>query len=288
MSQIVSVYAREVLDSRGNPTVEVEVKSESGAFGRAIVPSGASTGVHEAVELRDKDANRYLGLGVLNAVQNVNEEIAKAVVGEEVTAQRKIDQMMIDLDGTPNKGRLGANAILGVSLAVAKCAADELHVPLYRYIGGANAHVLPTPMMNIINGGAHADNNVDFQEFMIMPVNAPSFKEAIRMGAEVFHALKKVLKGKGLNTAVGDEGGFAPNLASNEEAIQTILEAIETAGYKPGVDVKLAMDVASSEFYKDGKYTLPGENNKSLRLKNLLISMLNFVINIQLFLLKMD
>ena len=263
MSQIVSVYAREVLDSRGNPTVEVEVKSESGAFGRAIVPSGASTGVHEAVELRDKDANRYLGLGVLNAVQNVNEEIAKAVVGEEVTAQRKIDQMMIDLDGTPNKGRLGANAILGVSLAVAKCAADELHVPLYRYIGGANAHVLPTPMMNIINGGAHADNNVDFQEFMIMPVNAPSFKEAIRMGAEVFHALKKVLKGKGLNTAVGDEGGFAPNLASNEEAIQTILEAIETAGYKPGVDVKLAMDVASSEFYKDGKYTLPGENNKS-------------------------
>ena len=263
MSKIISVYAREVLDSRGNPTVEVEVKSESGAFGRAIVPSGASTGVHEAVELRDKDANRYLGLGVLNAVQNVNDEIAKAVVGEEVTAQRKIDQMMIDLDGTPNKGRLGANAILGVSLAVAKCAADELHVPLYRYIGGANAHVLPTPMMNIINGGAHADNNVDFQEFMIMPVNAPSFKEAIRMGAEVFHALKKVLKGKGLNTAVGDEGGFAPNLASNEEAIQTILEAIETAGYKPGVDVKLAMDVASSEFYKDGKYTLPGENNKS-------------------------
>ncbi len=244
MSKIISVYAREVLDSRGNPTVEVEVQSENGSLGRAIVPSGASTGVHEAVELRDKDANRYLGLGVLNAVQNVNDEIAKAVVGEEVTAQRKIDQMMIDLDGTPNKGRLGANAILGVSLAVAKCAANELKMPLYRYIGGANAHVLPTPMMNIINGGAHADNNVDFQEFMIMPVNAPSFKEAIRMGAEVFHALKKVLKGKGLNTAVGDEGGFAPNLASNEEAIQTILEAIETAGYKPGVDVKLAMDVA--------------------------------------------
>lgn len=263
MSKIVSVYAREVLDSRGNPTVEVEVQSEKGAKGRAIVPSGASTGVHEAVELRDQDKNRYLGLGVLKAVANVNDEIAQNIIGQDVMAQRKIDQMMIDLDGTANKGRLGANAILGVSLAVARCAAAELNMPLYRYIGGANAHVLPSPMMNIINGGAHADNNVDFQEFMIMPVNASSFKEAIRMGAEVFHALKKVLKAKGLNTAVGDEGGFAPNLSSNEEAIQTILEAIEKAGYKPGIDVKLAMDVASSEFYKDGKYTLPGENNKS-------------------------
>ncbi|MCD7809184.1 MAG: phosphopyruvate hydratase [Erysipelotrichaceae bacterium] len=263
MSKITSVYAREVLDSRGNPTVEVEVKCCDGAFGRAIVPSGASTGVHEAVELRDDDPNRYLGKGVSKAVANVNDEIAEKVIGMDVFDQRKIDKLMIDLDGTPNKGRLGANAILGVSLAVAKAAADSLNVPLYRYIGGANAHVIPTPMMNIVNGGAHADNNVDFQEFMIMPVSAPTFKEAIRMGAEVFHSLKAVLKGKGLNTAVGDEGGFAPNLASNEEAIQTILEAIEKAGYKPGEDVKLAMDVASSEFYKDGKYTLPGENNRT-------------------------
>lgn len=263
MSKITSVYAREVLDSRGNPTVEVEVKCCDGAFGRAIVPSGASTGVHEAVELRDDDPNRYLGKGVSKAIANVNDEIAEKVISMDVFDQRKIDKLMIDLDGTPNKGRLGANAILGVSLAVAKAAADSLNVPLYRYIGGANAHVIPTPMMNIVNGGAHADNNVDFQEFMIMPVSAPTFKEAIRMGAEVFHSLKSVLKGKGLNTAVGDEGGFAPNLASNEEAIQTILEAIEKAGYKPGEDVKLAMDVASSEFYKDGKYTLPGENNRT-------------------------
>lgn len=269
MVKIQSVYAREVLDSRGNPTVEVEVTGDDGSFGRAIVPSGASTGVHEAVELRDGDVTRYNGMGVSKAVDNVNTIIAKEVIGKEVTNQREIDEMMIALDGTPNKGKLGANAILGVSLAVARCAANSLHMPLYRYIGGANAHVLPTPMMNIINGGAHADNNVDFQEFMIMPVNAPSFKEAIRMGAEVFHALKKVLKGKGLNTAVGDEGGFAPNLASNEEAIQTILEAIETAGYQPGVDVKLAMDVASSEFYQDGKYTLPGENNKTFTSKEL-------------------
>lgn len=269
MVKIQSVYAREVLDSRGNPTVEVEVTGDDGSFGRAIVPSGASTGVHEAVELRDGDATRYNGMGVSKAVDNVNTIIAKEVIGKEVTSQREIDEMMIALDGTPNKGKLGANAILGVSLAVARCAANSLHMPLYRYIGGANAHVLPTPMMNIINGGAHADNNVDFQEFMIMPVNAPSFKEAIRMGAEVFHALKKVLKGKGLNTAVGDEGGFAPNLASNEEAIQTILEAIKTAGYQPGVDVKLAMDVASSEFYQDGKYTLPGENNKTFTSKEL-------------------
>ena len=263
MDKIQSIYAREVLDSRGNPTVEVEVRSESGAMGRAIVPSGASTGIHEAIELRDGDQKRYLGLGVTKAVKNVNKVIAKKVIGIEVINQREIDALMIELDGTENKGKLGANAILGVSLAVAKCAANSLHIPLYRYIGGANAHVLPTPMMNIINGGAHADNNVDFQEFMIMPVNASSFQKAIQMGAEVFHALKKVLKSKGLNTAVGDEGGFAPNLSSNEEAIQTIMEAIEKAGYKPGEDIKLAMDVASSEFYKDGVYTLPGEGHKT-------------------------
>ena len=269
MSKIKSVYAREVLDSRGNPTVEVEVTTECGAFGSAIVPSGASTGVHEAVELRDGDKNRYLGKGTQKAVDNVNNVIAEAVIGMEVTNQREIDYKMIELDGTPNKGKLGANAILGVSLAVAKAAAASLGLPLYRYIGGANGYVLPTPMMNIINGGAHADNNVDFQEFMIMPVNAPSFKEAIRMGAEVFHALKSVLNSKGLNTAVGDEGGFAPNLASNEDAIKTIIEAIEKAGYKPGEDVKLAMDVASSEFYQDGKYVLPGENNKTFTSKEL-------------------
>ena len=269
MSKIKSVYAREVLDSRGNPTVEVEVTTECGAFASAIVPSGASTGVHEAVELRDGDKNRYLGLGTEKAIKNVNEIIAKELIGKEVTNQREIDETMIALDGTPNKGKLGANAILGVSLAIAKCAATSLDLPLYRYIGGANAYVLPTPMMNIINGGAHADNNVDFQEFMIMPVSAPTFKEAIRMGAEVFHALKAVLKGKGLNTAVGDEGGFAPNLASNEDAIKTILEAVEKAGYKPGEDIKLAMDVASSEFYQDGKYVLPGENNKSFTSKEL-------------------
>lgn len=269
MDKIKSVYAREILDSRGNPTVEVEVQTESGAFGRASVPSGASTGVHEAVELRDGDKSRYLGLGTSKAVANVNEIISKTVTGMNVFDQRAVDYAMIDLDGTENKGRLGANAILGVSLATAKCAAASVGLPLYKYIGGANAHTLPTPMMNILNGGAHADNNVDFQEFMIMPVNAPSFKEAIRMGAEVFHSLKKVLKGKGLNTAVGDEGGFAPDLASNEEAILTILEAIEKAGYKPGEDVKIAMDVASSEFYKDGKYTLAGENNKTFTSKEL-------------------
>ena len=229
---ISRVYAREVLDSRGNPTVEVEVETTFGGFGRAIVPSGASTGVHEAVELRDGDKNRYLGKGVTKAVKNVNEEIAPAVIGLPVTDQRLIDKTMIDLDGTENKGRLGANAILGVSLAVAKAAADALGLPLYKYIGGNNAYVIPTPMMNIINGGEHADNNVDFQEFMIMPVGAPTFKEAIRMGAEVFHNLKSVLNAKGMNTAVGDEGGFAPNLQSNEEAIQVILEAIEKAGYK--------------------------------------------------------
>ncbi len=263
MDLIQKIYAREVLDSRGNPTVEVEVTTESGAFGRAIVPSGASTGVHEAVELRDGDKSRYLGKGVTKAVNNVNTEIREKIVGFDVFEQRAIDEAMIALDGTENKGRLGANAILGVSLAVAKAAADSLRLPLYKYIGGANAHVIPTPMMNIINGGEHADNNVDFQEFMIMPVGASTFKEAIRMGAEVFHNLKAVLKGKGMNTAVGDEGGFAPNLDSNEEAIQVILEAIKKAGYKPGEDVKIAMDVASSEFYKDGKYVLAGEGGKS-------------------------
>ena len=243
MDLIQSIKAREVLDSRGNPTVEVEVRSECGAFGRAIVPSGASTGIYEAVELRDGDKSRYLGKGVLQAVKNVNEVIAPELLGYDVFAQREIDQAMIDLDGTDNKGKLGANAILGVSLAVAKCAADSLGMPLYRYIG--------------------------FQEFMIMPVSAPTFKEAIRMGAEVFHNLKAVLHDKGLNTAVGDEGGFAPNLKSNEEAIQTVIEAIEKAGYKPGVDVKLAMDVASSEFYKDGKYVLPGEGNRTFTSKEL-------------------
>lgn len=250
-------------------TVEVEVTSEYDAFGRAIVPSGASTGIYEAVELRDGDKGRYLGKGVSQAVANVNDIIAPALIGKDVFQQREIDALMCELDGTNNKGKLGANAILGVSLAVAKCAADSLNIPLYRYIGGANAHVIPTPMMNIINGGVHADNNIDFQEFMIMPVSAPTFKDAIRMGAEVFHHLKAVLHDKGLNTAVGDEGGFAPNLRSNEEAIQTVIEAIEKAGYKPGEDVKLAMDVASSEFYKDGKYILPGEGNRTFTSKEL-------------------
>lgn len=263
MPYIVDVYAREVLDSRGNPTIEVEVTTESGSFGRALVPSGASTGIYEAVELRDGDKSRYLGKGVLNAVQNVNEIIAPELLGMDVTDQAGIDALMIELDGTKNKGKLGANAILGVSMAVAHAAADFVGLPLYRYLGGFNAKDLPTPMMNIINGGEHADNNIDFQEFMIMPVGAPSFKEAIRMGAEVFHALKSVLGKMGLNTAVGDEGGFAPNLESNEAAIQVILEAVEKAGYQAGKDVVLAMDVASSEFYKDGKYVLAGEGGKS-------------------------
>ncbi len=234
MPTIIDVYAREVLDSRGNPTVEVEVYTESGAFGRAIVPSGASTGEHEAVELRDGDKSRYLGKGVLKAVNNVNEIIAPEIVGFDVTDQVGIDRLMIELDGTENKGKLGANAILGVSMAVAHAAADFVGLPLYRYLGGFNAKQLPTPMMNIINGGSHADNNVDFQEFMILPVGAPTFKESIRMGAEVFHALKSVLSAKGLNTAVGDEGGFAPNLGSNGEALEVIVEAIEKAGYKAG------------------------------------------------------
>ena len=265
MDKIVKVYAREVLDSRGNPTVEAEVTTEFGAFGRAIVPSGASTGVHEAVELRDGDKSRYLGKGVSKAVANVNNEIAPAVIGMDVFDQRALDAKMIELDGTENKGRLGANAILGVSLAAARAAADSVGLPLYKYIGGANSYVIPTPMMNIVNGGEHADNNVDIQEFMIMPVGADTFKEAIRMGCEVFHNLKAVLHGMGLNTAVGDEGGFAPNLTSNEEALKTIVTAIEKAGYKPGVDVMIAMDIASSEFYDNEKkvYTLAGEGGKS-------------------------
>jgi enolase len=259
MTIISDVYAREVLDSRGNPTVEVEVYLESGAVGRAIVPSGASTGAYEAVELRDGDKGRYLGKGVLKAVENVNEIIAPEIIGLDALDQVGIDRKMIELDGTPNKGKLGANAILAVSMAVARAAAEALEIPLYAYLGGFNAKTLPVPMMNILNGGAHADNNVDVQEFMVLPVGAPSFKEALRTGAEIFHNLKAVLKEKGLNTAVGDEGGFAPNLSSNEEAIRTIIQAIERAGYKPGVDVFLGMDVASTEFYKDGKYHLEGE-----------------------------
>lgn len=259
MTIISDVYAREVLDSRGNPTVEVDVYLESGAKGRAIVPSGASTGAHEAVELRDGDKSRYLGKGVLKAVENVNELIAPEIIGMDALDQLGIDKAMIALDGTANKGKLGANAILAVSMAVARAAADALDVPLYVYLGGFNAKQLPVPMMNIVNGGAHADNNVDVQEFMVLPVGAPSFKEALRTGAEIFHALKDVLKGKGLNTAVGDEGGFAPNFTSNEDALSSIMEAIEKAGYKPGVDVFLGMDVASTEFFKDGKYHLEGE-----------------------------
>jgi enolase len=271
MPFITDIYAREVLDSRGNPTVEVEVYTESGAFGRAIVPSGASTGEHEAVELRDGDKNRYLGKGVLKAVDNVNEIIAPELIGYDVTNQVGIDQAMIELDGTANKSKLGANAILGVSIAVARAAADFLGVELYTYLGGFNARQLPVPMMNIINGGSHADNNVDFQEFMILPVGAPSFKEAIRMGTEVFHNLKKVLQAKGYNTSVGDEGGFAPNLGSNEEALQVIMEAIEKAGYKAGSDIYLGMDVASSEFYnkETKKYVLAGEGGKSFTSKEL-------------------
>jgi enolase len=251
---IVEIKAREILDSRGNPTIEVDVYLESGAMGRAAVPSGASTGENEAIELRDKDETRYLGKGVLKAVENVYNIIADELEGWDALDQVGIDRFLIQLDGTPNKSRLGANAILGVSLAVAKAAANHLGLPLYRYIGGVNAKVLPVPLMNILNGGKHADNNVDIQEFMIVPVNAPSFSEALRMGVEIFHSLKSVLKSKGYNTAVGDEGGFAPNLKSNIEAIEVILEAIEKSGYKAGKDVFLALDPAASEFYEDGKY----------------------------------
>jgi len=254
MTNISDIHAREVLDSRGNPTVEAEVTLADGATGRAIVPSGASTGEHEAVELRDGDKERYLGKGVLKAVQNVNGEIADALANMDASDQRALDQKMIELDGTENKGRLGANAILSVSMAAARAAARSYRLPLYRYLGGAAANVLPTPMMNILNGGAHADNNVDFQEFMVMPVGAESFSEALRWGVEVFHTLKGVLKKRGYNTSVGDEGGFAPSLKSNVEAIEVVLEAIQQAGFKPGYDVAIALDPAASEFYQDGKY----------------------------------
>lgn len=259
MSEIVDVYAREILDSRGNPTVEVEVFLESGIMGRAAVPSGASTGEREALELRDGDAGRYLGKGVLKAVDNVNSVIADELIGWEVSDQAGIDRKLLELDGTETKANLGANALLGVSLACAKAAAEEAGLGLFQYIGGANARELPLPMLNILNGGAHADNNVDIQEFMIMPVGAPSFREALRMSTEIFHSLKKVLKGRGYSTAVGDEGGFAPNLKSNEEALEVIMEAISAAGYRPGEDVLLALDVAASELYKDGSYTLANE-----------------------------
>ena len=255
MSNITAIHAREILDSRGNPTVEVDVVLENGHIGRAAVPSGASTGEHEAAELRDEDKARYLGKGTSQAVANVHTEIAPALKGFDPTDQRLIDQAMIDLDGTPNKARLGANAILGVSLAAAKAAALSCGLPLYRYLGGPAAHILPVPMMNILNGGAHSDNNVDLQEFMVMPVGAQSFSEALRMGAEIFHHLKAVLKDKKLNTAVGDEGGFAPNLGSNDEALDVIVEATQRAGYQPGDDILLALDAASSELYADGKYT---------------------------------
>jgi len=259
MTTIVDVYAREILDSRGTPTVEVEVVLDSGVVGRAAVPSGASTGIHEAVELRDGDKDRYLGKGVLQAVKNVNEIIAEELIGSNVFEQVEIDELLIELDGTPNKSKLGANAILGVSMAVAKAAAEELGVSLYKYLGGFGARELPVPMMNILNGGEHADNNVDIQEFMVLPVGAPSFREALRMGTEVYHALKAVLKAKGLSTAVGDEGGFAPDLGSNEEALQVIMEAIEKAGYKAGEEIFLGMDVASTELFQDGKYSLDGK-----------------------------
>lgn len=260
MSEIAYVIAREIIDSRGNPTVEVDAVCESGAMGRASVPSGASTGSREAIELRDGDKKRFLGKGVKKAVDNVNNIIAEEVIGLEVSDQVYIDNLLIQLDGTENKSKLGANAILGVSLAVAKAAADEACLSLYQYIGGVNAKELPVPMMNILNGGSHADNNVDFQEFMIMPVGANSLSDAVRMGAEVFHNLKNVLKDKGYNTSVGDEGGFAPNLKSNEEAVQMVMRGIEKAGYKPGDDVLIAMDCAASEFYENGKYTLDAES----------------------------
>lgn len=262
MSFISEVYAREILDSRGNPTVEVEVVLEDGTVGRAAVPSGASTGVHEAVELRDGDKKRYMGKGVMKAVDNVNDVIAESLIGLDALRQTEIDEMLCRLDGTPNKGKLGANAILGVSMAVAKAAAAYCGLPLYQYLGGVAAKELPVPMMNILNGGQHADNNVDIQEFMVMPVGAKNFAECLRMNVEVYHNLKAILKKKGLGTALGDEGGFAPNLASNEEALKVIVEAIKAAGYKPGKDVVLALDVASSEMYEKGKYNLKGEGVK--------------------------
>ena len=266
MSYIIEVHARQILDSRGNPTVEVDVLTDDGAMGRAAVPSGASTGIHEAMELRDNDKKKYLGKGVLKAVKNVNTSIADALIGFDITSQAAIDQVMIDLDGTANKTKLGANAILAVSMAVAKAAAEEANLPLYRYIGGTNARTLPMPMMNILNGGAHADNKIDFQEFMIMPIGAPNFSEGLRWGVEIFHQLKSTLKKKGYSTNVGDEGGFAPNIQSNEEAIETVLEAIQSAGYKTGSQIAIAMDAANSELWnaKKKKYVFHKSSGKEM------------------------
>lgn len=264
MSTIQSVHARQILDSRGNPTVEVDIRTENGYLGRAAVPSGASTGKHEAVELRDEDDNVYVGKGVLKAVENVNDIIYPELIGISVYEQNLIDKIMLELDGTPNKAKLGANAILGVSLAVAKAAAQEAGLPLYRYIGGTNANTLPVPMLNILNGGSHADNSIDFQEFMVMPAKADTFSDALRMGVEVFHTLKKVLKSKGYSTNVGDEGGFAPNIKSNEEAIEIVIQAIEKAGYKPGEDIFIAMDAAASEFYENGVYHFKKSDGRKL------------------------
>ena len=266
MSYIIEVHARQILDSRGNPTVEVDVLTDDGAMGRAAVPSGASTGIHEAAELRDNDKKKYLGKGVLKAVKNVNTSIADALIGFDITSQAAIDQVMIDLDGTPNKTKLGANAILAVSMAVAKAAAEEANLPLYRYIGGTNARTLPMPMMNILNGGAHADNKIDFQEFMIMPIGAPNFSEGLRWGVEIFHQLKSTLKKKGYSTNVGDEGGFAPNIQSNEEAIETVLEAIQSARYKTGTQIAIAMDAANSELWnaKKKKYVFHKSSGKEM------------------------
>ncbi|TLV00575.1 phosphopyruvate hydratase [Dyadobacter luticola] len=264
MSTIQSVHARQILDSRGNPTIEVDIRTENGYLGRAAVPSGASTGKHEAVELRDDDKSVYVGKGVLKAVENVNDIIFPELIGCSVFEQNLIDKIMLELDGTPNKAKLGANAILGVSLAAAKAAAQEANLPLYRYVGGTNANTLPVPMMNILNGGSHADNSIDFQEFMIMPAKADTFSQALRMGVEVFHTLKTVLKSKGYSTNVGDEGGFAPNIKSNEEAIEIVIQAIEKAGYKPGEEIFIAMDAAVSEFYEDGLYHFKKSDGRKL------------------------
>jgi enolase len=290
MSYISDIFARQILDSRGNPTVEVDVITDEGALGRAAVPSGASTGIHEAVELRDNDKKKYLGKGVLKAVKNVNEIIAPELIGFDAADQTGIDEFMIQLDATPNKGKLGANALLAVSLAVAKAAAEEAALPLYRYIGGTNAKTLPIPMMNILNGGAHADNKIDFQEFMIMPVGAPSFSEGLRWGVEIFHALKSVLKKKGYSTNVGDEGGFAPNIQSNEEAIETVLTAIQAAGYKAGSQIAIAMDAANSELWdhKKKKYVFHKSDGKEMTPEQLVKYWEKWVNNIPLFLLKME
>src|SRR4029079_16780094 len=277
MSYISEIFARQILDSRGNPTVEVDVLTDEGALGRAAVPSGASTGIHEAVELRDDDKKTYGGKGVLKAVKNVNDKIAPALIGNDVADQTGIDEMMIQLDGSDNKGKLGANAMLAVSMAVAKAAAEEASLPLYRYIGGTNAKTLPIPMMNSLNGGAHADNKIDFQEFMVMPVGASSFSEGLRWGVEIFHALKSVLKKKGYSTNVGDEGGFAPKIGSNEEAIETVLAAIDAAGYKAGSQVFIAMDAANSELYKDGKYIFHKSDGKSMSSEELVKYWTNWV-----------